>query len=74
MEWVDNIAPSILTGPSVWAIGETSATIVWTTNEDSDSFVYFGTSTSYGFTKSDASLTKSHQIILNLLFQGNEHG
>jgi serine protease AprX len=64
LELVDNIAPSILTGPSVWAIGETSATIVWTTNEDSDSVVNFGTSTGYGATKSDASLMKSHQLIL----------
>ncbi len=33
---VDIIPPSILTGPSVLAIGETSATLVWTTGEKSD--------------------------------------
>lgn len=61
---VDREAPSILTGPSVWAIGETSATIVWTTDEESDSTVYYGTTTSYGFSKNDPSYVTSHQVII----------
>jgi hypothetical protein len=64
MALIDKIAPAILTGPSVWAIGETSATLVWTTDEDSDSVVHYGTSTDFGLTKNNPSYTKNHQIIL----------
>jgi subtilisin family serine protease len=61
---VDIIPPQILTGPSVLAIGETSATIVWTTDEDSDSVIHYGPTSGYGLEKSDLSMKKSHQIIL----------
>jgi serine protease AprX len=61
---MDKEAPSILTGPSVWAIGESTATIVWTTDEDSDSTIHYGTTTDYGSSKNDPALTTNHQVIL----------
>jgi serine protease AprX len=64
MEPRDVTAPWILTGPTIWALGESTATVVWTTNEESDSFIFFGLDTGYGETESDITLVKNHQIIL----------
>jgi subtilisin family serine protease/phosphodiesterase/alkaline phosphatase D-like protein len=69
-ELQDIIPPAILTGPSVWSLGENSATIVWSTDEESNSVIHYGLTSGYGLQKSDSSLKKSHQIILTDL----EHG
>jgi subtilisin family serine protease/phosphodiesterase/alkaline phosphatase D-like protein len=56
--------PKILAGPYLVEVGENTATISWTTNEDSDSRIYYGTTSSYGSTASDSSLVKDHNIVL----------
>jgi hypothetical protein len=43
----------------------TSATITWQTDEDADSSIAYGTSTSYGLTSSNSTTTKIHAIILS---------
>jgi len=45
-------------------IAATSATIAWSTNENSDSKVDYGPTTSYGSTTSDTTLVTSHSIDL----------
>jgi len=45
-------------------ITQTGATITWTTNENADSKVDYGTTTNYGSTKSSSSLTTSHSLAL----------
>ncbi|MBN2128859.1 MAG: fibronectin type III domain-containing protein, partial [Sedimentisphaerales bacterium] len=64
----DLTAPLILTGPDVEDITTTSATVLWTTDEDSDSVVWYGTKhNSYSVREFDATLTKSHSIALSAL-------
>jgi serine protease AprX len=72
-ELKDIIPPAILTGPSVWSLGENSATIVWSTDEASDSEVHYGLTSGYGLHKRDSSLKKSHQIILTDLESGTTY-
>lgn len=43
-------------------ITSSSVKVTWTTNESSTSSIDYGTTTSYGSTKSDTSLTTSHSI------------
>ncbi|UCE74218.1 MAG: S8 family serine peptidase [Methanomassiliicoccales archaeon] len=62
---VDKKPPKILTGPSVWTMGESTATIVWTTDEGSDSVLHYGLSSNYDKTESDSSIVISHQILLS---------
>lgn len=61
---IDNKPPKILTGPNLLEVGEDTATIIWTTNEASDSQVQFGTTTDYGQIANDTSLIFEHMIIL----------
>jgi len=61
---IDNKPPKILTGPNLLEMGEDTATIIWTTNEASDSQVQFGTTTDYGQIANDTSLIFEHMIIL----------
>lgn len=60
----DNILPTI-TGVSSSNIGQNSATISWTTDEDSDSTVEYGTTEAYGLTESGPALVTSHSIDLS---------
>jgi serine protease AprX len=69
----DIIPPVILTGPSVWSLGENSVTIVWSTDETSDSVIHYGLTSGYGLQESDSSLEKSHQIILTDLEPGTTY-
>lgn len=50
--------------------GTTSATIMWTTNESSNSKVVFGTTTSYGSIVTNGSLALSHSLSLSGLATG----
>lgn len=60
----DTIAPT-LSGVSVSAIGETTATISWTTNEPATSQVEYGVSAAYGLlTSRDATLAASHSVTI----------
>jgi hypothetical protein len=62
----DTIAPMI-SHPTVTDIQTTSVTITWTTNEDSDSRVYYGSSgAGYSWEEYDDSSVMNHQITLSL--------
>ncbi len=64
----DTTAPKITVGPTVSNLTTTSAEITWTTDEDSDSIVRYGTSAKvFSLIVRDISLTKSHLIKLNTL-------
>ena len=61
---VDTVAPTISNVASS-SVTSSTATITWTTNEDADSVVNYGTTTGLGSTKLCATLTKSHSIVLS---------
>ncbi len=60
----DVTPPEILVGPNLLVVGEHTATIIWTTYEESDSVLYYGTTLNYGSTASDPSHVLEHQIVL----------
>lgn len=57
-------SPPVLSGLSAIDIGTRSATIVWTTDEPSDSLVEYGINNSYGLNQNDASLVTGHRLTL----------
>lgn len=59
----DLIPPKILSDPTL-LVGEHTATIIWTTDEKSDSELHYGTTTNYGLIANDTSLVTEHTIIL----------
>lgn len=61
--------PPVISAVGSGTINHNSATITWTTDEDSDSLVEYGTNTFYGITAADATLTKLHSITLPSLAQ-----
>lgn len=66
---VEYAAPLFQGGPTV-AAGPTSATVTWTTNEPSTSYVELGTSSgALGATVGDGTLTTAHQVMLPGLAQ-----
>ncbi len=67
--------PPIISGVTSSAITSSSATILWTTDENSDSQVEFGTDTSYGsVTSLNPALSFSHSVSLsNLLASTTYH-
>jgi RHS repeat-associated protein len=63
--------PPVISGVSAGSIGATSATINWTTNENSDSQVEYGTTTAYGqSTTLNPSLVTAHSQGLSGLTAG----
>jgi parallel beta-helix repeat protein len=61
----DNTPPVIVSGPVVSEVTQSSVTISWTTNEDSDSLVRFGrTAGKYEDQKSSLKMKQEHTIIL----------
>jgi hypothetical protein len=61
----DTIPPTITSGPTVSQIDQTSATVTWTTDEDSDSVVEFGRyAGGYEDQESDATQSTEHEILL----------
>ncbi len=67
----DLTAPKITSGPEAIDVNETSATIVWTTDEKSDSIVRYGVKPdSHDHENSDSGSTTSHSIILHGLDPG----
>ncbi len=66
----EDTTPPTISGVNATNITTNSATIVWTTNENADSVVYYGTTTSYGNTASDSSYVTSHSIDLTGLPAG----
>jgi hypothetical protein len=69
----DTTAP-VISGVSSSSVTANSATIMWTTDEDSDSQVEFGLTTSYG-TSSNlvTTLTKAHSVNLTSLQSGKTY-
>ena len=61
----DVTAPVITTGPSVTGIGSSSATINWTTDEASNSWVYYGLTTAYSDTAKNESDVTGHSVALS---------
>lgn len=57
--------PPVISGVAATGLSDTSATITWSTSENSDSVVEYGTTTSYGSTASNASLVLNHSIGLS---------
>jgi|GEM_PF-4950910 len=51
----------------------TNATITWTTNEASNTYVEFGPTTSYGLNASNASMVTSHSQVITGLTSGNTY-
>lgn len=62
----DTFAPAI-SNITVVDITSSSVRVTWTTDEDANSVVDYGTTSSYGSTESDSALTTSHSITLGSL-------
>ncbi|MDQ7798894.1 MAG: endonuclease [Candidatus Edwardsbacteria bacterium] len=61
----DATAPTITSGPTVNGITSSSATVNWTTNEASNSWVYYGPTTTYSDTAKNESDVTSHSVELS---------
>ena len=64
---VDDHAAPVISGVAVTNITDSSAVIVWRTDETSDSKVDFGTSVSYGSSISNSILSVGHSLTLSNL-------
>jgi beta propeller repeat protein len=62
--------PPVISNIAVTNITSDSATITWTTDQQTDSLVDYGTTTAYGSSVSDPVLTTSHSITLTNLTLG----
>ncbi len=67
--WTVDVAPAASGTPQIPSISVTgittnSATINWTTDIASDSAVYYGTTTDFGFSMTDGALVTSHSLTL----------
>lgn len=61
-----DVVPPVISGVSVINITSSTASVIWTTTETSDSAVYYGLTNVYGSgTASNADLVLSHQINLS---------
>ena len=67
------ITPPVISDIMVSDINTDSATITWTTDQQSDSLVEYGTTTSYDNSSSDASITTNHSITLTGLTPATEY-
>ncbi len=68
-----DITPPVITDVQVVSIGQTDATVTWTTDEPSDSEVEYGLSSSYGSSEVDATLTPVHIVNLTGLTAGTTY-
>jgi murein DD-endopeptidase MepM/ murein hydrolase activator NlpD len=62
-----------ITGTPVAHLGPTSATINWDTNVNADSRVEYGLTRAYGQVDGDATLTRTHGVVLSPLQQGTTY-
>jgi hypothetical protein len=60
---LDTAAP-LISGVRVVSITDTSVIITWTTDEDADSGVDYGTTINYGSTRNDPSFVTTHSVAL----------
>jgi len=65
---IDTTAPTITITSTV--VSETSISISWTTNEESQTIIEWGTNSSYGRSYTNDSLTKSHNYNITGLREG----
>jgi hypothetical protein len=65
-----DVAPPVLSGIAATSVTETSAAIVWTTDEPSDSRVDYGLDPGYGSQAADGGLVVSHSVALAGLAAG----
>ncbi|MCK5310269.1 MAG: pre-peptidase C-terminal domain-containing protein, partial [Thermoplasmata archaeon] len=69
-----DVTPPVISSVSVSSITSNSATITWSTNEPASSIVEYGTTTSYGSSKTGTSGVTSHSVALsNLLASKTYH-
>jgi phosphodiesterase/alkaline phosphatase D-like protein len=68
----DTTAPTLTAGPSS-SVDDHNATISWSTNESSDSFVEYGATNSYGKMEGSDQLTTSHSYTLQNLTPGTSY-
>ncbi len=67
----DTTAPTISVGPTVASTTSSSATITWTTNENADSFIEYGTDINYGEVYGDSAVGTSHSVALPATLSGS---
>ncbi len=60
----DTTPPTFTEGPYVSSLSGDSAVITWSTDEDSNGIVDYGTTTSYGLTASDSGFSARHSITI----------
>src|SRR3989344_7780292 len=60
----DSYAP-VISSVAVSDVSQTSVKVTWTTDENANSVVEYGTTDSYGATKSDTTMTTSHSLTLD---------
>jgi hypothetical protein len=60
-----SIAPNTIAGIDVPSLGETTATIDWVTQLQSNSVIEYGTTTSYGSTATSATMVSDHSLSLS---------
>lgn len=65
--------PPIVTDLRVIDVTESSATIVWKTNEPATSLVEYGETRKYGFTSGNFEYKKEHRVVLKDLRPGREY-
>ncbi len=64
----DDVTPPVITaGPSVSEVTTTSAVIIWSTDEESDSVVEYGEAPEYGLTAEQAGNVTEHSVALSSL-------
>src|SRR3972149_6077877 len=57
--------PPVISSVAVSDVSQTSVKVTWTTDENANSVVEYGTTDSYGATKSDTTMTTSHSLTLD---------
>lgn len=62
----DTTAPTI-SNIMISSVSDSSVTVSWDTNESSNSHINYGTTTSYGSSKDDSSMTTSHSMTIGSL-------
>lgn len=66
--------PPVISGVAASAVGQTQATVTWTTDEPADSQVAYGLTSAYGTTTVlDTSLTTAHSQVLSGLTAGTTY-
>ncbi len=65
--------PPVVSNVTAINIRFNRATVIWTTDENSDSVLFYGTSTPPASTKSDARMTTSHEIRLSSLAENTTY-